>query len=129
MFLHRCQPTALRSDESRGARKSEFKTGFKAFSFTFSLSFSIFLAQSKRLKTLEPARSHSKKTKQNNFFCFCCVHRCSASVVVAEALSQLCELQRFRRCNVAPQRCELQRFLSYSAAPQRFRRCNAAPQR
>jgi hypothetical protein len=43
VLLHLYQPTALRSDESRGARKSEFKKGFKAFSFSFSLSFSLFL--------------------------------------------------------------------------------------
>jgi hypothetical protein len=43
VLLHFCQPTVLGSDKNREARKSETKIGFKALSFSFLLSFSLFL--------------------------------------------------------------------------------------
>ncbi len=104
MFLHRCQPTRLGLDESRGAWKSKTKTGFKAVSCSFLLSLSFFLACTGRgWKLLNLPTVIAKKKKKR-----CELQRrsvvASYNVVATRAIAP----QR-RQPRVAPQPHELQR--------------------
>jgi hypothetical protein len=93
MFLHRCQPTRLGSDKSKGAWKTKTKTGFKALSCFLLLSVSLFLAS-----TGELAKNHLKKEKNNNH------SNCSAVASQHRELLQRRSILALRAAP-APQRC------------------------
>jgi hypothetical protein len=94
MFLHRCQPTRLGSDKSKGAWKTKTKTGFKALSCFLLLSVSLFLAS-----TGELAKNHLKKEKNNNNH-----SNCNAAASQHRELLQRRSILALRAAP-APQRC------------------------